>query len=249
LIISNENPKYAFHKYANVNKNEVDPDPADLYNTYCMANPFRAHISETNRLFLTYKTLKATSKPLVFDLGYFSYKSLYDDFDSSVDVDFAKLIPSNIGPKTKLNSLEIKIALANRTNYVVPVISACNFRVEQGEVVLKTSTRSIPLNMLACGNVSYTTMLSMESELKLEFKNVLLKELRDKSIRFRIDYEKLPRVFYGAHGSFETNNFKHDYISITRDRVEYEWVIKVSPNDMIRLKGIIKQVLKIIDCN
>lgn len=76
----------------------------------------------------------------------------------------------------------------------------------------------------------------MESELRIEFKNVRPRELRDKAVRFVIDYAKQTRVFESSAATFETNNFKHDYISITRDRVEYEWTIKVSPNDMIRLK-------------
>lgn len=76
----------------------------------------------------------------------------------------------------------------------------------------------------------------MESEIRIELRNVLLRELRDKSIRFRIDYKSVPRVFSAPTGTFETNNFKHDYVSITRDRVEYEWMIRASGNEMVRLR-------------
>ena len=195
---------------------------------------------------MTYKLYESPHKPLVFDLGYFSYKYLYTDFDSRVDIDFSTIIPSNVLKRTVVDSLEVIIRLENKTNYIVPVISDCDFGggLETGEVVLKTSSRSIPIKNLKCGAsedgertaVSYTTMLSMESELRVEFRNVRLSELRDKKVRFRIDYKAEPRVFESNAATFETNNFKHDYVSITRDRVEYEWTIKVAINDMIRLR-------------
>lgn len=196
---------------------------------------------------MIYKLHRKPSKPLVFDLGYFSYKYLYDQTDSPVDIDFSKIIPANVLQRTIVSNLEVLIRLQNTSNYLVPVISQCDFRVDMGSIVLKTSTRSIPLNDLKCGGgsngesgdeeaSSYTTMLSMESELRVELINVRLRELRDKAIRFRIDYKTQPRVFSAPSGMFETNNFKHDYVSITRDRVEYEWVIRASVNEMVRLR-------------
>lgn len=203
---------------------------------------FRAYISASSRLYMTYQLHRSPHKPLVFDLGYFSYKYLYDDFDQRVDLDFSKLIPANVSPRTIINSLDVIIRLRNQSNYIVPVITDCDFRIETGDVVLKTSSRSIPLKQLYCGTddkdrqLSFTTMLSMESELRIEFRNIRLREMREKAIRFRVDYTSQPRVFEARAAVFETNNFKHDYISITRDRVEYEWVIRVSPNEMVRLK-------------
>lgn len=204
----------------------------------------RAYVSDASRLYMIYKLHRKPIKPLVFDLGYFSYKYLYDQTDSPVDIDFSKIIPANVLPRTIVSNLDVLIRLQNTSNYLVPVISQCDFRVDMGSIVLKTSTRSIPLNDLKCGSTgengeeasSYTTMLSMESELRVELRNVRLRELRDKAIRFRIDYETQPRVFSAPSGTFETNNFNHDYVSITRDRVEYEWVIRASVNEMVRLR-------------
>lgn len=213
----------------------------------------RAYVSESSKLYMIYKLHRKPVKPLVFDLGYFSYKYLYEQTDSPVIIDFAKIIPSNVSPRTVVSNLDVIIRLQNTSNYLVPVISECDFGIEKGDAVLKTSTRSIPLNDLKCAaspveigssgssavsatGSSFTTMLSMESELRVELRNVRLRELRDKSIRFRIDYKSLPRVFSAPTGTFETNNFKHDYVSITRDRVEYEWSIRINTNEMVRLR-------------
>lgn len=176
-------------------------------------------------------------KPLVFDIGYFSYKHLYDDYDREVDLDFGSLIPANVGSKTRLNNLEVKISLSNRTNYIVPVIRDCYLRIDQGEILLKTSSRSIRLN-LDCANQSYTSMFSMEHELKLEFRNVLLSELRDKRIRLRIEYTLKPKVFSAPTGTFDSTgdlNTQHNHLSMSKDRVEYEWLIDVAANHLVRL--------------
>jgi hypothetical protein len=229
LILSNYNPKYA--KYSSDFANEI-------YNTFCMDNPFSSFVSERNSLYLNYKRvnpkLPNLSKPLVFDIGYFSYRYIFDESDAEMSVAFAKIIPKNVNNNTRISNLEFKIKLADSKSYIFPVISDCYTHINNGLVNIRANNRAIPFKM-ACGNQSYTLMSSMENELTFEFSNVLLSDLRDQDIRFRIDYKVLPKVLSGLSGSFESNNFKHHFVSLMRETIEYEWTIELNANYFVKL--------------
>lgn len=224
LLISNENPKYLSNDQTSVGQ-------------YCMENPFFSFISESSNVHLNFKRSTDPThlvKPLVFDIGYFSYKYLYTETDKMLNIDFSKLIPDNIGNRTKIDSLQFKIKLANQNNYIYPIISDCYTDVKHGDVNIRANQRSVPFKM-SCENQTFTLMSSMENELSIEFSNIMLSELRDNSIRFKLHYTSQPRVFTDLKGQFETNNFQHSYINPTRESVEYEFVIDLEPSFMIEL--------------
>ena len=88
---------------------------------------------------------------------------------------------------------------------------------------------------MMCGNESFTLMTSMEQELTFEFKNVILSELRDRAIRFKVNYQVLPKVLTSLNGEFETNNFTYHFVSLMRENIEYEWIIELGSNYFIKL--------------
>ena len=88
---------------------------------------------------------------------------------------------------------------------------------------------------MQCGNETFTLMSSMEQELTFEFRDVILSELRDRAIRFRVDYQILPKVLTSLSGEFESNNFKHHFVSLMRETIEFDWIIELSSNYFIKL--------------
>ena len=174
-------------------------------------------------------------KPLLFDIGYFTYRYLYSENQQEMDIDFSKIIPANVNKKTRVANIEFTIKLLNTSNYIMPVITDCYTLLKRGgSVTIRTQQHSTPFR-LACGNQSYTLMSSMETELTFQLSNVLLSELRDQAIRFKVNYVALPRVLSGLTGSFESNTFEHSYISLMREHIEYEWRVHVPATHRIRL--------------
>jgi hypothetical protein len=232
LIISNQNPKYS--------KIALNNSPYENYNTYCIDNPFSSLVSNGNQLFLNFKRMNETakskipSKPLSFDIGYFSYRYFYSDHDRIVSVDFSKIIPQSLNNKTK-QDIEFKIKLSDTKKYLVPVISQCNTQLKHGEVNIRTSLHNIPFEMI-CGDKTFTLLSSMENEIAIQFKNVFLSELRDNAIRFNLDYKTLPKLLTALNDKFESNDFTHNYLSSARENIEYEWTIDLHPNYFLRLK-------------
>ncbi|CAF0901320.1 unnamed protein product, partial [Brachionus calyciflorus] len=220
LIISNEN-----HKYTNSTQTH-----------YCMDNPFGTFVSDTNKLFLNFKrSTKPTHliKPLIFDIGYFSYKFLYTEVDRSINLDFSKIIPENIGNNTQIDLLPIKIKLDNSNRYLYPVISECSTDIKSGLVLLRTNQKSIPFK-LQCQNRTYTILSSThDHEILIEFINVNLNELRQ--VKFVLNYTQPLRLWTLPSGKFETNNFEHLYLNTNRELVEYNFEIKLDTTKMIRM--------------
>jgi hypothetical protein len=75
----------------------------------------------------------------------------------------------------------------------------------------------------------------MNTELILSFENVDLNELRSERIKFRVEYNLLPRVFKTKMGTFESNNFKYNYLSRRDDLINYEWKFRVNTDQFIEL--------------
>ena len=127
FIISGNNPKYTKYVFQNVD---------EVYNTFCINNPFSTFISTKNDVFLSYRRMDAKrpnlKKPLGFEIGYFSYRYLYTNLDSIMNVDFSEIIPKNVNDNLKVNYLEFKIKLPNSNNYIMPVISDCFTNVHTG---------------------------------------------------------------------------------------------------------------------
>jgi hypothetical protein len=203
-----------------------------------MNNPFSALISKTNNVFLSYRRLYAKKpnlkRPLGFEIGYFSYRYLYDELEKTMTVDFSDIIPKNVNDNLKVDYLEFKIKLPKSSSYIMPVIRDCFTNVHTGSVNIRSNHRLTPFKM-QCGNETFTLMSSMEQELTFEFRDVILSELRDRAIRFRVDYEVLPKLLTRLSGEFETNNFTHHFVSLMRETIEYEWVIELSSNYFIKL--------------
>jgi hypothetical protein len=229
LIISQENPKYS---------QQVDSQVDHVSNTFCMNNPFSSFISKMSQIFLSFRRQNAKEanlkRPLGLEIGYFSYRYLYTALDSSMNIDFSQIIPQNVDANLKLDYLEFKIKMPNADSYIMPVIKDCVTNVNTGTVNIRSNKKLTPFQM-QCGNETYTLMTSMEEELTFEFKNVYLSELRDRSIRFRVDYAVMPRVLKSLVGQFESNNYSHHYISLMREAIEYEWTIELGSNYFIKL--------------
>ncbi|RNA07804.1 hypothetical protein BpHYR1_003252, partial [Brachionus plicatilis] len=220
LIINNQNPKY----------NESSSSQ------YCMDNPLNSFLSDSNILHLNFKrSIKPTHliKPLIFDIGYFSYKYLYTEVDSVMSVDFARIIPDNVANTTRIDVLPIKIQLKNNDRYIYPVISDCFTDVKSGLIMIRTSQKSIPFKLL-CHGQTYTVLSStMDNEILIEFINVDLDDLRQ--VKFTLNYTLPNRIMTEQKGTFGTNDFKHLYLNTKRESVEYFFEIKLDENQMVRL--------------
>lgn len=220
LIISNQNPKYN----------------QSFGNQYCMDNPLNSFLSDSNILYLNFmRSIKPTHliKPLIFDIGYFSYKYLYTEVDSGMVVDFSRIIPDNMANNTRIEVVPIKISLKNNERFIYPVISECFTDVKSGLIVIRTSQKSIPFK-LVCNGQTYTVLSStMDNEMIIELINVDLDEL--KQVKFTLNYTLPKRVMTEPNGKFETNDFKHLYLNSKRESVEYFYEIKLDENQMVRL--------------
>ena len=45
----------------------------------------------------------------------------------------------------------------------------------------------------------------------------------------------MPKVLSNLYGTFESNNFKHHFVSLMRETIEYEWIIELNSNYFIKL--------------
>ncbi len=202
--------------------------------TYCHDNPFFDYISTSGTVYLNYRNLLSDSST-AFDLGYFSYRYLYDDFDTDMNVDFSKIIPDNINQKTIFENFDFVIRLKKETDYIVPIISDCNTNFEQGEASIVLKYRTYPFKMI-CGEEKYTLSWSQENQITFRFSKVSATELKEKKIRFKVQYEKLSKMFTEPKGTFESNNLEYYPVSNQLENVNYEWQIALDSNHFIQLK-------------
>lgn len=208
-------------------------------NYYCMDNPLNVYVTESNNLYLSLTSVfkkenssSSSSRPLVFETGYFGYKHLYDESDQSVYVDFSQLIPQDV-TNSYPTSFSIRIKVSDN-KYITPVISQCNTMFANGKVYIRSGLFENQFKM-DCKSKSFTTPGLMSSELVVDFRNVHLTELRDNKVKFKIDYATLPRVMKQLTGSFESNNFTNQLLSVQNDKVAYEWKIEVDSIHFIQL--------------
>jgi len=236
LVIDTLNPKYV--------KNDVDEE-LNQY-TYCMDNPLNTLVSNNNQLFLNYnKSSKVSNKKrLVFDMGYFSYKYLYNDNDDFINVRFADIIPQNVPSKSRIDYMEIKVKLMNESNYIIPVISNCNTTFLNGSLSIRSGSKVTDFRNRICGDQTFTLMNAMPHEITFELKDISPSELRDNNVEFRMDIKKAPRIFTSLRGeTFESSDFKHYFLSLSAERMTYDWTINVdeSYNIKVNLDKIVNE--------
>lgn len=219
MNVSRTNPKYS--------------DASGVVNTYCSKNQFKSAKSNASELYYTLSTSWNNSNtPLQIDIGYFTYKSLYEDSDSPMVLNFSEIIPASVSDEVKTN-LEFKIRLSDKNKYIFPVISECNTVVDEGSVSLITSQQNIKF-IKACQLEKYALFSSMEREITVSFENVRLAELRDKSIGLKIEFASMPHVFNQLEGEFESNNYSFYFVRDSMETLSYEWIIDLDPGYMIR---------------
>jgi len=208
-------------------------------NIYCMENPLNTFVTKANKLFMHYEAKSEMSaQPLVFELGYFGYKYLYNEsLNSNISINFADIIPAHIVQKefNYTANFEIRVQVPDVINqYFMPVLSDCNLGIKNGQITVKTSSgKEYPFSNRHCSAGS--VIGEMNTDLTFRFKNVDMNELRSERVKFHVLSQAVPRVFTTNSGTFESNNFTFDYLSRRDDIMEYEWNINLTNDKFIQL--------------
>lgn len=110
-----------------------------------MENPLNTFVTKANKLFMHYEAKSEMSaQPLVFELGYFGYKYLYNEsLNSNISINFADIIPAHIVQKefNYTANFEIRVQVPDVINqYFMPVLSDCNLGIKNGQITVKTSS-------------------------------------------------------------------------------------------------------------
>ena len=207
---------------------------------FCKENVYDQTVSDSNELYLKYEKTRVANDTtsLGFDLGLFSYKYLYDDFDKEINVDFASLVPAHVVVNPNISvSFEFRIKLRNESNYLMPTISECDTSVQKSSrVMIKLGSHPADPFKTVCGDQVFTLFKGMSNELSVSFEQVSLWDLRSRGLRFKLKYDALPRVFTRAQGGvFQSFNLKTVFLSRSKDVVDHEWLIDLDSDYHVRL--------------
>jgi hypothetical protein len=216
----------------------INPERRNLFCNELNQSPI---VSKMNVLQLqTY--LINNSSVFSYDVGFVSYKYIYNKLADEFTIDFSATIDKRANHGI-INLLEYKIQVPVEY-YIIPTIYDCDINLANGKIQIRTEREFYPFNA-ACGSGkdSYTVLTAMSSVIIIEFSGISVKDLRN-NVKFSVQYKSFPRIFKSKNGVFESFDFSSHLLSSRKQNINNTWLIDLESIYYIKL-----DIINLTNCN